>query len=74
MTCSEICDSGSRLTRKHEETATERLCKQQGAVEHRSFGVSDKAIKGFFVRIKRIPLITVNADLPKAVQRIIGVI
>ena len=72
MTYSEICDSVSHLKRKYEETDPERLCKLLGIiVERRSLGVSDKAIKGFFVRIKRISLITVNGDLPKAVQRII---
>ncbi len=50
-----------------------QLCERLGIlVLKKPLGTGENAIKGFFLEIKRIKTITINSDLPEAIQKIIG--
>ena len=72
MTYAEICESVEMLKRKYMEPNPFRLCKDMGIILLRqNLGTEPDSIKGFFLENKRIRTITVNADLPPIIQKII---
>jgi len=72
MTYSEICDSVAILKNKYGETDPLKLCQAMDiTLLFQPMGNHATAIKGFFMECKRIKTITVNIDLPEAVQKII---
>lgn len=72
MTYSDICKSVYQLKKKYGEVDPFRLCEAAGILLlFQSLGMHSTAIKGFFMKCKRIQTITVNSDLPYVIQRII---
>lgn len=72
MTYADICESVNKLKRRYEETDPFRLCRGIGILLlFQPMGTHDKAIKGFYMKCKRIRSITVNSDLPEIIQKII---
>ena len=72
MTYSDICGSVQGLRKKYDETDPFRLCKAMGILLlFKPMGSHDGAIKGFYMKCKRIRSITVNSDLPEIIQKII---
>jgi len=62
-----------RLKRKYDETDPFKLCRALGIIVlYESMGTYDGACKGFFLSQSRKRSITINCDLPKALQRIIA--
>ena len=72
MTYANICKSVQKLKKQYGENDPFRLCRAMGIILlMQPLGIHTTAIKGFYMKCKRIRSITVNSDLPKAVQRII---
>lgn len=72
MTNLDICTAVHQLKNRYCESNPFLLCKAMGILlMPQSMGTHNQAIKGFFMRCKRIKSITVNSDLPKAVQNIV---
>ncbi len=72
MSYAYICDTVSRLRKKYKESDIRSLCQTMGIlINPVAMGTDPDSIKGFFLRSKRIPVITVNSDLPDLVQRFI---
>lgn len=62
-----------RLKRKHNETDPFKLCRAMGIIVlFEPMGTYKGACKGFFLSQSRKRSITINCDLPKALQRIIA--
>lgn len=73
MTQSDICRAVQRLKKRYGETDPFRLCRAMGVILlFQPLGAHQTAVKGFFMRCKRIRSITVNSDLPEVIQRIIA--
>jgi len=72
VTYNAICESVRLLKKQYDETDPFRLCKAMGVLLlFQPMGKHDTAIKGFFMKCKRIRSITVNSDLPEIIQKII---
>ena len=72
MTYSDICESVHMLKKKYDETDPFKLCKAMGIILLlQPMGKHEGAIKGFYMKCKRIRTITVNGDLPEIIQKII---
>ena len=72
MTYAEICESVQSLKKKYDESDPIQLCKAMGIILlFQPMGKHEGAIKGFYMKCKRIPTITVNCDLPETIQKII---
>lgn len=72
MKYSDICQTVSKLKKSYGETDPLRICQAMGIlVLFHPMGVQNTAIKGFFMKCKRIRVITINSDLPPFMQRII---
>lgn len=72
MTYAGICESVDKLKNRYEETDPFRLCRDMGILLlFQPMGAHDGAIKGFYMKFKRIRSITVNSDLPEIIQKII---
>ena len=72
MTYAEICDAVAMVKRKYDESDPFRLCRAMGIkLIFQPMGKDPDAVKGFFLESKRIRTITVNSDLPRAIQKII---
>lgn len=72
MTHADICASVQRLKKRFDETDPFRLCKAMDILLlSESMGLHDNAIKGFYMKCKRIRAITINSDLPEVVQKVI---
>lgn len=73
MTYEEICDKVAEIKSRYAESDPFRLIKDMGIVLiFRAMGKGEDAIKGFFLECNRIKMITINSDLPVAIQRIIA--
>lgn len=72
MTIDYICAIVERLKRKYDETDPFRLAMAMGIiVEYAFMGTNPESCKGFFLCQSRKKHITINCDLPRAMQRII---
>lgn len=72
MTHSDICASVQKLKKKYCETDPVQLCRAMGILLlYEPMGTHDKAIKGFYMKHKRIRTISVNSDLPAVIQKVI---
>ena len=72
MTMDYICREVERLKRKFHETDPFLLCDAMGIILlYEPMGTDPGACKGFFLAQSRKRSITVNSDLPEAIQRII---
>lgn len=72
MTMDYICREVERLKRKFHETDPFLLCDAMGIILlYEPMGTYPGACKGFFLAQSRKRSITVNSDLPEAIQRII---
>lgn len=72
MTVDYICREVERLKHKFHETDPFRLCDAMGIILlYTPMGTYEGACKGFFLAQSRKRSITVNSDLPEAIQRII---
>ena len=72
MTMDYICREVERLKRKFHETDPFLLCDAMGIILlYEPMGTYPGACKGFFLAQCRKRSITVNSDLPEAIQRII---
>lgn len=72
MTVDYICREVERLKRKFHETDPFKLCDAMGIILlYAPMGTYPGACKGFFLAQSRKRSITVNSDLPEAIQRII---
>ena len=72
MTMDYICREVERLKRKFHETDPFLLCDAMGIILlYEQMGTYPGACKGFFLAQSRKRSITVNSDLPEAIQRII---
>ena len=72
MSYAEVCGAVEALQKKYHESDPFRLCEDMNILLlSQSLGNDPDAIKGFYLESKRIRTITVNCDLPEAVQRII---
>ena len=72
MTYDEICREAEKIKARYHEDDPYRLCEAMAIKLIRaSLGTAPDAIKGFFLESHRIKTITINADLPEAIQRII---
>lgn len=72
MTYSDICASVHELKKQHGESDPFRLCQSMGILLlFQPMGKHETAIKGFFMKCKRVRSITVNSDLPEIIQKII---
>lgn len=72
MSYADVCEAVESLQRKYCERDPFRLCADMGIkLLYQPLGTDPDAIKGFYLESKRIRTITVNCDLPEAVQRII---
>ena len=72
MTMDYICREVKRLKRKFHETDPFKLCDVMGIILlYAPMGTYPGACKGFFLAQSRKRSITVNSDLPEAIQRII---
>lgn len=73
MRYAEICQEVHKIENRFHETDPFKLCDFLGILVLRHpLGTGENAIKGFFLEINRIKTITINSDLPAAVQRIIA--
>ncbi len=72
MTQEEISRRVLELRKRYGESDPVRLC---GSMEilllYHPLGKGKQAIKGFFLECSRIPTITINADLPEMIRRVI---
>lgn len=67
-----LLEEVERIRRKYGETEPEKLAEAMKIlVRYEPMGVSKDCCKGFFVSFCRQKHITVNADLPEALQRVI---
>lgn len=72
MSYAEVCGAVEALQKKYHENDPFRLCEDMNILLlSQALGNAPDAIKGFYLESKRIRTITVNCDLPEAVQRII---
>ena len=72
MTYAGICETVEKLKRKYDESDPFRLCRAMGILLlQQHLGNDPDSVKGFFLVNKRIRTITVNADLPLIIQKII---
>ena len=72
MSYAEVCGAVEALQKKYHESDPFRLCEDMNILLlSQTLGNAPDAIKGFYLESKRIRTITVNCDLPEAVQRII---
>lgn len=72
MACSEVCELVRKLKKKYDTTDPFTLCKAMGIILlFQPMGTHEGAIKGFYMKCKRIRTITVNCDLPETIQKII---
>ena len=72
MTVDFICREVERLKRKFHETDPFKLCDAMGIILlYEPMGTYPGACKGFFLAQSRKRSITVNSDLPEAIQRVI---
>ena len=72
MSYDTIVKAVGKLKRRHRESDPFRLCNAMGIrLDYISFGHGADAIKGFFLEFHRIKSITINADLPYNMQKII---
>ena len=72
MTMDYICREVERLKRKFHEADPFKLCDAMGIILlYEPMGTYPGACKGFFLAQSRKRSITVNSDLPEAIQRII---
>jgi len=72
VTYAEICKAARKLKREHKTTDPVAVCAAEGIkIIYQNFGTAADAIKGFYLEHCRIKTITVNADLPRTIQRII---
>ena len=72
MTVDFICREVKRLKQKFHETDPFKLCDAMGIILlYARMGTYPGACKGFFLAQSRKRSITVNSDLPEAIQRII---
>ena len=73
MTYADICEAVEELKCKYDETDPFRLCRAMGIILlQQHLGTDPDRVKGFFLENKRIRTITVNADLPLIIQKIIA--
>ena len=72
MTQRDIAGAVKQMRAHYGENDPFQLCDAMGILLLRQpMGIHNSAIKGFFMCCKRIPVITVNSDLPWIIQRII---
>mgnify|MGYP001106493906 FL=1 len=72
MSYAEVCGAVEALQKKYHESNPFRLCEDMNILLlSQALGNAPDAIKGFYLESKRIRTITVNCDLPEAVQRIV---
>lgn len=72
MSYAEVCGAVEAPEKKYHESDPFRLCADMNIILlSQPLGNAPDAIKGFYLESKRIRTITVNCDLPEAVQRII---
>lgn len=72
MSYAEVCGAVEALQKKYHESNPFRLCEDMNILLlSQALGNTPDAIKGFYLESKRIRTLTVNCDLPEAVQRII---
>lgn len=72
MSYAEVCGAVKALQKKYHESNPFRLCADMNILLlSQALGNTPDAIKGFYLESKRIRTITVNCDLPEAVQKII---
>lgn len=72
MTTEGITKIVQKLKRRYQEEDPERLCLDMDILLRRMpMGKGANACKGFFLRQSRIPLIMLNSDQPKSLQRIV---
>ena len=72
MSYAEVCGAVEALQKKYHESNPFRLCENMNILLlSQALGNTPDAIKGFYLESKRIRTITVNCDLPEAVQKII---
>lgn len=72
MSISWISGEVQRLKDKCDETDPFKICRDLGIlVNLERMGNYDRACKGFFIAQSRIRMITINADLPDALQGVI---
>ena len=63
----------ARLKRKYDETDPFKMCRAMGIIVlYEPMGLFEGACKGFFLSQSRKRSITINSDLPKALQSIIA--
>ncbi len=73
MNMHQISRAVRRLKRKYDETDPFRLCQAMGIIIlFVPMGTYEGACKGFFLKQSRKRSITINSDLPEAMQRIIA--
>lgn len=67
-----ICRSVVRVERKYAATDPFTICRDAGIIVLRQhMGTETGSVKGFFLESRRIRTITINADLPLSIQRVI---
>lgn len=72
MSYDTIVNAVEKLKRRYHESDPFRLCNAMGIrLDYVSLGYGLDAIKGFFLEFHRIKSITINADLPYSMQKII---
>ena len=72
MSYAQVCEAVTSLKNKHIEKDPFRLCNEMGILLiPQSLGTDEDAIKGYYLESNRIKSITVNADLPVVIQKII---
>ncbi|MCM1232360.1 MAG: ImmA/IrrE family metallo-endopeptidase [Ruminococcus flavefaciens] len=73
MTMDYIFREVERLQRKYHETDPFKMCDAMGIiVAFEPMGVYEGACKGFFLAQSRMRMITINADLPSHLHRVIA--
>lgn len=73
MLYEKIAEEAERIVKKYNERNPFRLCRDMDIIMlFQSMGSGEGAVKGFYFEACRIGTITINSDLPEAVQRIIA--
>ncbi len=72
MSYEQICRAVKTIQKKYNESDPFRLCQDMNILLLTEYlGTEPNAIKGFYLKAKQIQSITINADLPESIQRII---
>ena len=73
MTYAEICNCVYSLKKRFKNEDAISIAESLGIiVKFDSLGTSPGSLKGYFIEYRKIPVITINGDLPDILQRIIA--